>query len=293
MQRLIGRAHVARLKQRLRVEAQGFGAAAGGVRSRESRRGIGVTARPAVQVAGGERRVGTLLEREDLLERDQRVVLSKHHLERFTQQHPGVGVLGEAARGFLRRRERSPSVFDGATQAHERRVRLRERRRQGTTELQPQGRALGRIALTGRGAPHGKAGERGAQRTEHDRLHQSMSHASRPPGSARPLAGRRIVVTRAREQAGDLARELETLGATVVRAPAIRIEVLADLEPLRRALSHLADYRWVVFTSQNTVHVVLDRLAAWGHAAGDLARTRVAAIGPATAKALAGYGITA
>jgi uroporphyrinogen-III synthase len=120
-----------------------------------------------------------------------------------------------------------------------------------------------------------------------------MSHASRAPGSARPLSGRRIVVTRAREQASDLALELEALGATVVCAPAIRIEVLRDLEPLRRALAHLAEYRWVVFTSQNTVHVVFDRLAAWDRTAGDFARTRVAAIGPATAEALARRGVTA
>lgn len=120
-----------------------------------------------------------------------------------------------------------------------------------------------------------------------------MSHAPRPPGSARPLSGRRIVVTRARDQAGELALELEALGATVVCAPAIRIEVLRDLEPLRRALARLADYRWVVFTSQNTVHVVVDRLAAWGHAPRDFAATRVAAIGPATAAALARYGVMA
>jgi uroporphyrinogen III methyltransferase/synthase len=120
-----------------------------------------------------------------------------------------------------------------------------------------------------------------------------MSHASRAPGSARPLSGRRIVVTRAREQASELARELEALGATVVCAPAIRIEALRDLEPLRRALAHLAEYRWVVFTSPNTVRVVFERLAAWGHVPGDFTRTRVAAIGPATAEALARHGVTA
>lgn len=118
-----------------------------------------------------------------------------------------------------------------------------------------------------------------------------MSHAPRPPGSARPLSGRRIAVTRAREQAGELVSELEALGATVVCAPAIRIEVLSDLEPLRRALAHLADYRWVVFTSQNTVHIVLDRLTGWGHSSRDFAETRVAAIGPATADALAAQGV--
>ena len=106
-----------------------------------------------------------------------------------------------------------------------------------------------------------------------------------------PLRGRRIVVTRAREQAGELVRALEELGAEVVLAPTIRIEPLADLEPLRRALSRLADYRWTVFTSQNTVHVVLECLSAWGLSAHRFAQTRVAAIGPATADALGAAGV--
>ncbi len=107
-----------------------------------------------------------------------------------------------------------------------------------------------------------------------------------------PLAGRRIVVTRAREQAGELARALEALGAEVLAVPTIRIVPLADLTALRTALTGPAAYDWIVFTSQNTVHVVCDRLPEWGLAARDLARMAVAAIGPATAQALARYGVT-
>jgi len=99
------------------------------------------------------------------------------------------------------------------------------------------------------------------------------------------------VVTRAREQAGELVRALEERGAEVVLAPTIRIEPLADLEPLRRALARLADYRWTVFTSQNTVQVVLERLSAWGHSPSVFVQTRVAAIGPATADALRAVGV--
>ena len=106
-----------------------------------------------------------------------------------------------------------------------------------------------------------------------------------------PLRGRRIVVTRAREQAGELVRALEEMGAEVVLAPTIRIEPLPDLEPLRRALSRLADYRWTVFTSQNTVHVVRERVAGWGLSPHIFAQTRVAAIGPATADALGAAGV--
>jgi uroporphyrinogen-III synthase len=118
-----------------------------------------------------------------------------------------------------------------------------------------------------------------------------MSRASQPPAPSRPLLGRRIAVTRAREQAGDLVRELEALGADVVSAPTIRIEALQDQEPLRRALTRLAQYRWVVFTSRNTVQVVFDRLETWGLSLRDFTGRRIAAIGPATAEALAARGI--
>src|SRR5207248_2632666 len=74
-----------------------------------------------------------------------------------------------------------------------------------------------------------------------------------------PLAGRRIVVTRPREQSGELARALEALGAEVVAVPTIRIVPLADLGALRTALTDPAAYDWIVFTSHNTVHGVFDR----------------------------------
>jgi uroporphyrinogen III methyltransferase/synthase len=112
------------------------------------------------------------------------------------------------------------------------------------------------------------------------------------PPTPPPLGGRRIVVTRAREQAGDLVRALEALGAEVVPTPMIRIEPVADLEPLRRALADLPRYRWIVFTSQNTVQVVCDQLPAWGHSPRVFRRTSVAAIGPATADALTRQGIS-
>ena len=118
-----------------------------------------------------------------------------------------------------------------------------------------------------------------------------MSRGSQTPGSVRPLLGRRIAVTRAREQAGELVRALETLGAEVVAAPTIRIEALNDLEPLRRALARLAEYHWVVFTSQNAVQVVFDRLEDWGLSPRDFAGRHIAAIGPATGDALSARSV--
>ncbi|MGH7671898.1 MAG: uroporphyrinogen-III synthase [Gemmatimonadales bacterium] len=107
----------------------------------------------------------------------------------------------------------------------------------------------------------------------------------------RALAGRRIVVTRAREQAGDLVRALQAHGADIVVAPVIRIEPLRDLDALRSALDTLSAFRWVVFTSQNAVQVVFDRLSAWGLTPRVFASAAVAAIGTATAAALAERGV--
>ncbi len=109
-----------------------------------------------------------------------------------------------------------------------------------------------------------------------------------PVGS---LQGRRIVVTRAREQAGDLVRALQEHGAEAVIAPVIRIEPLDNLGALRAALTGLSAYRWVVFTSQNAVQIVFDRLVAWGLTPRVFSSTAVAAIGTATADALTVRGV--
>jgi uroporphyrinogen-III synthase len=107
----------------------------------------------------------------------------------------------------------------------------------------------------------------------------------------RSLQGRRIVVTRAREQADDLVRALEERGAVAVLAPVIRIEPLEDLGALRAALTGLSAYRWVVFTSQNAVQIVFDRLLAWGLPPRVFASTTVAAIGTVTADLLRVNGV--
>ncbi|HEX2204211.1 MAG TPA: uroporphyrinogen-III C-methyltransferase [Longimicrobium sp.] len=109
----------------------------------------------------------------------------------------------------------------------------------------------------------------------------------------RPLSGRKIVVTRARAQASDLAAALEALGAEVVQLPTIRIEPPADPGPLRRAVEEVASFDWVVFTSVNGVDRFFAVLAEQGRDARALATVAVAAIGPATAAALAKHGVRA
>ena len=103
---------------------------------------------------------------------------------------------------------------------------------------------------------------------------------------SRPLFGRSVVVTRAREQASELRRRLEALGAEVVELPAITVESLPfDLPDLGR-------YRWLVFTSANGVAAFFDRgLAPARLDARALAGLEVAAIGPGTAAALADHGV--
>jgi uroporphyrinogen-III synthase len=105
------------------------------------------------------------------------------------------------------------------------------------------------------------------------------------------LQGRSIVVTRAREQAGDLVRALEERGAVAVLAPVIHIQPVENLAVLRGALTALSAYRWVVFTSQNAVQIVFDRLVAWGLTPRVFASTSVAAIGTSTAEALTVKGV--
>ena len=107
----------------------------------------------------------------------------------------------------------------------------------------------------------------------------------------RPLAGRTIVVTRAAAQAQRFVDLLEAAGARVIHAPAIVIEPPASWEPLDAALAALDGFTWVVFTSVNGVAMVDRRLGARGLAWPAVARKRVAAIGPATADALAEHGV--
>ena len=108
----------------------------------------------------------------------------------------------------------------------------------------------------------------------------------------RPLSGRRIIVTRARAQASELAARLTELGADVIEAPAIDI-VPADPAPIRVALERLADYQWALFTSQNAVEIAWDALRAAGGDARQFAGVRVGAVGQATARALLARGIAA
>ena len=112
-----------------------------------------------------------------------------------------------------------------------------------------------------------------------------------------PLQGKRVLVTRARQQAGALSDRLRELGATPVEFPTIHIIPPEDWIPLDDALRRLCAgeskyyYAWLVFTSANGVNTCFDRLGTLGYKAQDIGNVRVAAIGPATARALRSYGV--
>jgi len=119
----------------------------------------------------------------------------------------------------------------------------------------------------------------------------------------RPLFGKRVLITRTRHQAGELARLLAAEGAIPVELPSIEIEPIEDDGPLATAIDRLASgsYIWTIFTSANAVEVFFDRLKERGLDSRCLGGRRkhgrtsgsVAAIGPATAEALAAHGIDA
>jgi uroporphyrinogen III methyltransferase/synthase len=108
-----------------------------------------------------------------------------------------------------------------------------------------------------------------------------------------PLTGKRILVTRPRAQAADLCDRLSALGAIPVQFPTIEIAPLDDSAALDAAIGRLADYQWVIFTSVNGVSAFWQRLEAAHRDSTALDGIRVAAIGPATARALTRRGIAA
>jgi uroporphyrinogen III methyltransferase/synthase len=106
---------------------------------------------------------------------------------------------------------------------------------------------------------------------------------------ARPLFGKRIVVTRAREQAGEFAGRLAELGAEVLEIPTIRTSHPTEREPMIEALAGLGEYDWIVFTSVNGVNAFLDGLLAAFEDVRSLGNLRIAAVGSATAARIREY----
>ncbi len=106
----------------------------------------------------------------------------------------------------------------------------------------------------------------------------------------RPLEGKRIVVTRAPEQARDLIERLAAMGATVLLFPAVSFSEPADTTGLDRAIRALGEFDWIVFTSANAARFFAARCRKIGVEPVRSGGYRCAAVGPATAEAVAGEG---
>lgn len=109
----------------------------------------------------------------------------------------------------------------------------------------------------------------------------------------RPLFGRRILITRAKEQAGEFADLIAAFGGESILCPTIQIQPPDTWEPVDRAIRDMARYNWVVFTSLNGVAPFMERVRLQGFDARLLAGKRLCCIGPRTARELARYGLHA
>src|ERR1700736_5514230 len=100
----------------------------------------------------------------------------------------------------------------------------------------------------------------------------------------RPLSGKRIVVTRTRQQAGALTAQLRALGAAVFELPTIRIEPPTDLREFAELVQDAHGYDWIVFTSPNGVEAFFEIFYKLYDDAREIGAAKIAAIGPATAQ---------
>jgi uroporphyrinogen III methyltransferase/synthase len=107
----------------------------------------------------------------------------------------------------------------------------------------------------------------------------------------RPLFGRRIVVTRSREQSGELVELLEELGAEPIQAPAIRVAPPSDLEAVDRAIAQIGSFDWLIFTSANGVDHFMHRVLEGPGDVRDLKGVRICTVGPSTSARLQRFGI--
>lgn len=109
----------------------------------------------------------------------------------------------------------------------------------------------------------------------------------------RPLFGLNVLITRARSQASRLAEQLEAFGARTLQLPVIDIVQVADTRGLDNAVKMIGDYEWVIFTSANAVEGLWKRVLAMGLDARVFGKIKIAAVGPATGRALEAIGLSA
>jgi uroporphyrinogen-III synthase len=111
------------------------------------------------------------------------------------------------------------------------------------------------------------------------------------PNENHPLAGTRILVGRARHQAGSLSTSLRSLGASVIEIPFIEIRKPQSYLPLDDALKKIKSYDWLILTSANGVEAMWERVRKLRITRRTLKHLQIAAIGPATKKAIVKHGL--
>jgi len=119
-----------------------------------------------------------------------------------------------------------------------------------------------------------------------------QTQASKQKGGGLSLTGKRILITRATEQAEEFSTALQNYGAQVIAFPTIEIAPLEDWQPLDKTIEKLDSYDWVIFTSVNGVRFFAQRLKEKGINRAALARKKICAIGPRTQKELEKMGVT-
>jgi uroporphyrinogen-III synthase len=113
----------------------------------------------------------------------------------------------------------------------------------------------------------------------------------RNPNENHPLAGTRILVGRARHQAGSLSTSLRSLGASVIEIPFIEIRKPQSYAALDDALKNIKSYQWLILTSANGVEAMWERIRKLHITRRKLQHLKIAAIGPATKKAIVKHGL--
>ncbi|MBI4670354.1 MAG: hydroxymethylbilane synthase [Chloroflexi bacterium] len=130
-----------------------------------------------------------------------------------------------------------------------------------------------------------------------DELHRNSARYDSAPltqsARAGALANKRIVITRAHEQANELAEKIRARGGVPFEFPTIEFAPLQDYSALDDALARIREFDWVVFTSANGVRAVAERVGALNAITAVFENVRVAAIGPGTARALEQIGVRA
>jgi uroporphyrinogen-III synthase len=112
-----------------------------------------------------------------------------------------------------------------------------------------------------------------------------------PSENNMPLAGLRVLVGRARQQASALSAQLQALGADVIEIPFIEIKPPRSYQPLDDALKRISEYDWLILTSVNGVEALATRLTKLKIQPGSLANLKIATIGPSTRSAAEKMGL--